>query len=76
MSEAPKPVVEEPVAAPVATETPAVEPVPEVKATEEPSTEAPAATEPATTEEAAPIKEEIKPVEEGVLGYKAPGLLK
>jgi hypothetical protein len=75
MSEAPKPVVDEPVSAPV-TETPAVEPVPEVKATEEPATDAPVTTEPAATEEAAPVKEEVKPVEEGVLGYKAPGLLK
>lgn len=76
MSEAPK-TVEEPVAAP-ATETPVTEPVPEVKATEEPATEAPAVTEPAaTTEEAAaPVKEEVKPVEEGTLGYKGPGLLK
>jgi hypothetical protein len=69
MSEAPKPTVEEPVVAPV-TETPVVEAVAEVKATEEPAVEA------AATEEAAPVKEEVKPVEDGVLGYKAPGLLK
>jgi len=73
MSDAAKP-VEEPVVAPAPateTETPVADPVPEVKAAEEPVTETPA-----TTEEAAPAKEEAKPVEEGVLGYKAPGLLK
>jgi len=77
MSEAPK-TVEEPVAAAPATETPAAEPVVEsTPAVTEPATETPAATtEPTTTEAAAPVKEEVKPVEEGVLGYKAPGLLK
>lgn len=79
MSEVQKP-VEEPVAAPT-TETPAVEPetkaVEETPATVETAAETPAAeTAPATTEEAAPAKEEAKPVEEGVLGYKAPGLIK
>jgi cell division septation protein DedD len=78
MSEAPK-TVEEPVAAAPATETPAAEAVVEsTPAVTEPATETPATTttEPATTEAAAPVKEEVKPVEEGVLGYKAPGLLK
>ena len=80
MSEVQKP-VEEPVAAPT-TETPAVEPetkaVEETPAPVETATETPAVAEdaPATTEEAAPVKEEAKPVEEGVLGYKAPGLIK
>jgi hypothetical protein len=75
MSDAPKP-VEEPVAAP-STETPAAEAVPEVKTAEEPATEAPVtAAEPAATGEAAPAKKEVEPVEEGVLGYKGPGLLK
>ena len=78
MSEVTKP-VEEPVVAPAAT----VEPTP-VEATPaettEAAVEAPAATETATTEEtpapAVPVKEEVKPVEEGTLGYKGPGLLK
>ena len=81
MSEAQKP-VEEPVAAPT-TETPAVEPVTESKPVEETpapatetATETPAETAPATTEEAAPVKEEPKPIEEGILGYKGPGLIK
>ncbi|KAF4632565.1 hypothetical protein G7Y89_g5566 [Cudoniella acicularis] len=80
MSEAPK-TVEEPVVAPT-TETPAVEePVAEAAPAEtaEPVTEAPvaAAAEPAKEEEvAAPAKEEVKPVEEGVLGYKGPGFIK
>jgi hypothetical protein len=76
MSEAAKP-VEEPVVAPEASvEAPAAETAP-VETTEA-ATEAPAATEPATAEEApaAPVKEEVKPVEEGTLGYKGPGLLK
>jgi hypothetical protein len=76
MSEAAKP-VEEPVVAPEASvEAPAAETAP-VETTEA-ATEAPATTEPATTEEApaAPVKEEVKPVEEGTLGYKGPGLLK
>jgi hypothetical protein len=66
MSDAPK--VEEPVVP--AAEAPAAEPV-----VEEPAVEA--ATEmaaPATEETAAAA--EVKPVEEGVLGYKGPGLLK
>jgi hypothetical protein len=65
---APKPAVEEPVAA-LATEAPLAEPAAEVE-------ETPATTEPAATEEATPAKEEVKPVEDGVLGYKGPGLLK
>ncbi|KAE9368504.1 hypothetical protein N431DRAFT_443939 [Stipitochalara longipes BDJ] len=76
MSEAAKP-VEEPVVAPEApVEAAAVEAAP--AETTEAATEAPAATEPTTTEEApaAPVKEEAKPAEEGVLGYKGPGLLK
>lgn len=79
--EATKP-VEEPVVAPTetATETPVVaETAPVETATAEPVTaEEPAvATEtPAETTEAAAVKEEVKPVEEGVLGYKGPGLLK
>jgi len=78
MSEATKP-VEEPVVAPTTTETPAVtEPVPETKPAEtvEPTTETPAVAEPAKEDTAAPVKEEVKPVEEGTLGYKGPGLLK
>jgi hypothetical protein len=76
MSEAAKP-VEEPVVAPEApVEAPAVEAAP-VETTEA-ATEEPAATEPAATEEApaAPVKEDVKPAEEGVLGYKGPGLFK
>lgn len=74
--------VEEPVVAPstvpTTTETPAVESVPETKAAEtvEPTTETPAVAEPVTEESVAPVKEEVKPVEEGTLGYKGPGLLK
>ncbi|TVY49817.1 hypothetical protein LOCC1_G000458 [Lachnellula occidentalis] len=64
--------VEEPVIAPTTeattTETPVVEPVVE---TVEPTTEAVA--EPATEEAA--VVEPVKPVEEGTLGYKGPGLL-
>jgi len=76
MSDAPKPAVEQPVEALASETTPAPEPVPEVKPTEEATTETPAVTEPTATEEAAPVKEEVKPVEEGILGYKGPGLLK
>jgi hypothetical protein len=83
MSEAPKP-VEEPVAAPTeAPVEPAAPAAPEittaVTAEATPAAEAPAAAaEPAKEEAAvaAPVKEEIKPVEEGILGYKGPGLLK
>lgn len=77
MSDAPK--VEEPVvAAPV--ETPAVvEPVVDAPAAEmaapEVATEAPAAEAAAAAEET-PAAAEATPVEEGVLGYKGPGLLK
>ncbi|TVY18422.1 hypothetical protein LARI1_G004660 [Lachnellula arida] len=77
MSEATK--VEEPVVAPTTetttTEAPVVDPVVE---SVEPTTETEAATEAATepaAEEAA-AKEPVKPVEEGTLGYKGPGLLK
>lgn len=79
--EATKP-VEEPVVAPTetSTETPVVaESAPVETATTEPATtEASAvATEtPAETTETAAVKEEVKPVEEGILGYKGPGLLK
>ncbi|TVY59081.1 hypothetical protein LCER1_G000701 [Lachnellula cervina] len=73
MSEVTK--VEEPVVAPTtettATEAPVVEPVVE---TVEPTTETEAVAEPAAEEAAA--KEPVKPVEEGTLGYKGPGLLK
>jgi len=65
---------EAPVEAPKAVET-----APVVEATAEPSTtETPVVAEAAKEEatEAAPVKEEVKPVEEGVLGYKGPGLLK
>ena len=81
MSEVQKP-VEEPVVAPTTTETPAVE---ESKATETPAVAEPTSTETAAATEApqeetpavaAPVKEEVKPVEEGILGYKGPGLLK
>jgi len=71
--------VEEPVAAPDApVDAPAAETAaPETAA--EPAAEAPAATEPATEAAPAvtePVKEPAKPVEEGTLGYKGPGLLK
>ncbi|CAD6442035.1 c7db0c9d-4ed0-4ee9-9f1f-bbc9863d19b5 [Sclerotinia trifoliorum] len=57
-----EPQVEEPVAATeAAVETPAV-------VVEEPTAEA--------TTDAAPVAKEVTPVEEGVLGYKGPGLLK
>ncbi|WEW55754.1 hypothetical protein PRK78_001187 [Emydomyces testavorans] len=82
MSEAQKPVEETPVAAP-ATETPAAAteapaPVSEVTApVDAPATEAPKDT-PAQPE--VPAKEESKaevtPATDGVLGYKAPGLVK
>jgi len=81
MSEVQKPVVEESVA-PVAPVTeapaPALESAVETKPVEvtEPVAEVPVATAPVTEEAAAPVKEEIKPIEEGVLGFKAPGLLK
>jgi hypothetical protein len=81
MSEVNKP-VEEPVAAPVV-DTPVTEPAVETKATEVPAVETPAAAEPATASEevAAPVAEEAKakevePVEEGVLTYKGPGIIK
>ncbi|PQE03342.1 immunogenic protein [Rutstroemia sp. NJR-2017a BBW] len=85
MSEVQKP-VEEPVAAPAPAtiETPATEPIVESATEEAPAatadvtTEAPVAEEPAaeTAAEAAPAAKEVKPIEEGVLGYKGPGLLK
>ncbi|KAL2063476.1 hypothetical protein VTL71DRAFT_5281 [Oculimacula yallundae] len=67
---------ETPVEAPKPVETaPVVEPT-----TAEPATtsEAPVVAEAPKEEvtEAAPVKEEVKPVEEGILGYKGPGLLK
>lgn len=71
--------VEEPVAA---LEAPVDAPAAETAAPEtaaEPAAEAPAATEPATEAAPAvtePVKEPAKPVEEGTLGYKGPGLLK
>ncbi|CZR55329.1 uncharacterized protein PAC_05216 [Phialocephala subalpina] len=74
--EATKP-VEEPVVAPTetATEAPAAS---ETAPVETAATEAPAATAPETTEttEAAPVVEEAKPIEEGVLGTKGPGFIK
>ncbi|KAI9648288.1 hypothetical protein NHQ30_002920 [Ciborinia camelliae] len=88
MSEVQNPVVEEQVAAPApettTTEAPVVEPVAETKIEEpvaatEPATETPAVVEEPTEEtttDAAPAAKEVTPVEEGVLGYKAPGLLK
>ncbi|KAG9235426.1 Pleckstrin homology domain-containing protein [Amylocarpus encephaloides] len=85
MSEAPK-TVEEPVVAPTTTTAPAVaEPAPAAAtpavepAVVEPAaetTETPAVAAPVVEEETAPVKEDVKPVEEGVLGYKGPGLLK
>ncbi|KAF9895442.1 hypothetical protein FE257_000348 [Aspergillus nanangensis] len=89
MSDAQKPVEETPVAAPADT-TPAVDAAaPEVPAKDTP-VEAPKETtaessEAAPTEEAKKdeteqpkeeAKEEVKPASEGVLGYKAPGLVK
>jgi hypothetical protein len=87
MSEPTNPVEEPVVVVAPTTETPVVEtvaestPVVETAAPAETATEAPAATETAlaAAEEAAaaaPVEEEAKPVEEGVLGYKAPGLIK
>lgn len=90
MSEIQKPMIEEPVAAPASeitttTEVPVVEPIAETKIEEpvvpavEPTTETPAVVEePASeaTTDAAPAAKEVTPVEEGVLGYKGPGLLK
>ncbi|TEY38624.1 hypothetical protein BOTCAL_0482g00050 [Botryotinia calthae] len=89
MSEIQKPIVEEPVvaeSAPVTTTTdaPVVEPVAEPKvedpvAATEPVTETPAVVEEPTTEavaDVAPAAKEVTFVEEGVLGYKGPGLLK
>lgn len=73
MSEIAKPL--EPVAAAPVTDIPATEPVVESKP-EETATETPAVTEPATEEAVAPVVEDVKPVEEGILSYKAPGLIK
>ncbi|KAG9249261.1 Pleckstrin homology domain-containing protein [Calycina marina] len=84
MSGIPK-TIEEPTTAVTPTEAPVVtEPVlpsEEVKPTEPVSTETTPAVaneaSPTVVEEAAkPAAEEVKPVEEGVLGYKGPGLLK
>lgn len=76
MSEATKP-VEEPVVAPTATEAPAVTESVEAKPEETPAAEpAVAAEAPATEEVAAEPAKEVTPIEEGVLGYKGPGLLK
>ncbi|KAH6711405.1 Pleckstrin homology domain-containing protein [Leptodontidium sp. MPI-SDFR-AT-0119] len=67
--------------APVETPKP-VETAPIVEPSAEPATttapEAPVVAEAPKEDvtEAAPVKEEVKPVEEGVLGYKGPGLLK
>jgi hypothetical protein len=76
MSDAPK--VEEPVAAPVEAVAPAAaEPAVEAAAEEpapEAATDAPEAA--AAAEEAPAAEAEVKPIEEGVLGYKGPGLLK
>lgn len=78
--EATKP-VEEPVVAPTetTTEAPAVSETAPVETAAEPATtEVPAAVAPETTEttEAAPVAEEVKPIEEGVLGTKGPGFIK
>ncbi|TVY78567.1 hypothetical protein LSUE1_G008426 [Lachnellula suecica] len=85
MSEVTKP-VDTPVVAPSTTEIPvsefnAAESIPTTTTTAEtvqPTTDTPAVTELPAKEEtaAAPVKEEVKPVEEGTLGYKGPGLLK
>lgn len=70
--------VEEPVVAVAG--APVVEPVVEAAPAEvatEVAADAPAAEEAAAaTEEAPAVDAEVKPVEEGVLGYKGPGLLK
>ena len=72
MSEATKP-VEEPVVAPTSTEVPAVE----LNTEETPAVEPTVATDaPAGEEVAAEPAKEVTPFEEGVLGYKGPGLLK
>lgn len=89
MSEVQKPIVEEQVdaQAPVTTTTeaaPAIEAVtkPEIDepvAATEPVAETPAVVEEPTVEattDAAPAAKEVTPVEEGILGYKGPGLLK
>lgn len=79
MSEAPK-TVETPVVAPETTPTVEETPKPTTETVEPATTsETPATTEAVKEEEAAaaaPAKEEVKPVEEGTLGYKGPGLLK
>jgi hypothetical protein len=86
MSDTQKPVEETPVAAPVtdapaATETPATEAPKETPAAAE-SSEAAPATEETKKEEEQPKEEakeepkEVTPASEGVLGYKAPGLVK
>jgi len=65
--------VEEPVVAPAA----AAEPVPETTSVEAPAAETAEVTEPVVAEEAAAPVEEVKPfAEEGVLAFKAPGLIK
>ncbi|OJD17388.1 hypothetical protein AJ78_02518 [Emergomyces pasteurianus Ep9510] len=84
MSEAQKPVEETSAAVPAAEpakDTPAADATPVIETPAE--TPAPATTEPAADASAAveePAKEEpkaeIKPASEGVLGYKAPGLVK
>ncbi|EKD18196.1 immunogenic protein [Drepanopeziza brunnea f. sp. 'multigermtubi' MB_m1] len=78
-AEAPKPVE-----APVAAEAPkTVEETPAVAADNQVEASAVAEPTPAVEEakkeevaDSTPVKEEVKPVEEGILGYKGPGLLK
>ncbi|KGO78520.1 hypothetical protein PITC_067870 [Penicillium italicum] len=79
MSEVQKIVEETPEVAPAvetAVETPVTEAA--VEAPKEPSEAAEPTATPAVedTEAAEPVKEEVKPATEGVLGYKAPGLVK
>ncbi|KAJ5476411.1 hypothetical protein N7475_002140 [Penicillium sp. IBT 31633x] len=78
MSDVQKPVEETPAVVPATettVETPAVEPTVEApKETEAAETTATPAVE--NTEAAEPVKEEVKPATDGVLGYKAPGLVK
>jgi hypothetical protein len=77
MSDVQKTVEETPAVVPA---TEAVVATPVVDATEAKETEVAETTEttPAVedTEAAEPVKEEIKPASEGILGYKAPGLVK
>jgi len=83
MSDTQKPVEETSVVAPASTEPPAVEPAPEVSAVDTAEADTAPVTEtteaPAEQPKEEPPKEESKeitPASDGILGYKAPGLVK